>query len=54
MKYTLYARLFTGSLFGGMVILLEVPVIIYTCIHAGSSVLANERCPMTAEQVLRK
>ncbi len=31
MKYTLYARLFTGSLFGGMVILLEVPVIRYTC-----------------------
>jgi hypothetical protein len=24
MKYTLYALLFTGSLFGGMVILLEV------------------------------
>jgi hypothetical protein len=31
MKYTLYALLFTGSLFGGMIILLEVPVIIYTC-----------------------
>jgi hypothetical protein len=34
MKYTLYARLFTDSLFGGMVILLEVPghyIYMYTC-----------------------